>query len=207
VYKYNIDLLLDIINEYLENPSFIEKMKDLLDDERKRIAIIAFLIGVLLTFVIYPKPEQETVYKYETVTKTDTLIVEVKDTVYVPKTKIKTQVLRDTILLDFKPKISQFKTTLPFEYGNTYISGEVLGEVLKMSATNDFKIPVVTNTITETKTETIVKKAKGIYLGAGVNSLLDPSASVSYLDNKYLFTYQYQPLQKVHQIGVSKKLF
>jgi hypothetical protein len=27
------------------------------------------------------------------------------------------------------------------------------------------------------------------------------------LDNKYLFTYQFEPLQKVHQIGVSKKIF
>ena len=182
-------------------------MKEVLDDERIRIAILAFIAGVILAFVVYPRPEQETVYKYETVTKTDTLIVEVKDTVYVPKTKIKTQVLRDTILVDFKPQISQFKTTLPFEYGNTYVSGEVLGEVLKMTATNDYKIPVVTNTITETKTETIVKKAKGIYLGVGVNSLIHPSTSVSYLDNKYLFTYQFHPLQKVHQIGVAKKLF
>jgi hypothetical protein len=87
------------------------------------------------------------------------------------------------------------------------VSGEVLGEVLKMTATNDYKLPVVTNTITETKTETIIKKPKGIYLGAGVNSLLQPSASVAYLDNKYLFQYQFQPLQKVHQIGVAKKLF
>jgi hypothetical protein len=76
-----------------------------------------------------------------------------------------------------------------------------------MTAINDFKIPVVTNTITETKTETIVQKPKGIYLGASVNSLLQPGAKVAYLDNKYLFSYQYQPLQKVHQIGVAKKLF
>jgi hypothetical protein len=182
-------------------------MRELLDDERIRIAIISFLIGVLLAFVVYPRPEQETVYKFESVTKTDTLIVEVKDTVYVPKTKIKTEVLRDTILIDFKPKISQFNASFPFEYGNTNVSGEVLGEVLKMTATNDYNIPVVTNTITETKTETIVKKAKGIYLGAGVNSLIQPSASVSYLDNKYIFQYQFQPLQKVHQIGVAKKIF
>jgi len=182
-------------------------MRKLLDDERIRIATIAFLIGLLLAFVIFTRPETETVYKFETVTKTDTLIVEVKDTVYVPKTKIKTQVLRDTILIDFKLQISQFNASFPFEYGSTNVSGEVLGEVLKMTATNDYKIPVVTNTITETKTETIIKKAKGIYLGAGVNSLLQPSASVSYLDNKYLFTYQFQPLQKVHQIGVAKKLF
>ena len=182
-------------------------MKDLLDDERIRIAIISFLIGVVLTFVVYPKPDFETVYKYETITETDTLIVQVKDTVYIPKTKIKTEVLRDTVLIDFKPQISQFKTSIPSEYGSTNVSGEVLGEVLKMTATNDFKIPVVTNTITNTETKTIIQKPKGIYMGGGVNSLIQPSASVSYLDNKYLFTYQFEPLQKVHQIGVSKKIF
>jgi hypothetical protein len=182
-------------------------MKELLDDERIRIAIVSFLIGVLLAFVIFPRPESETVYKFETVTKTDTLIVEVKETVYVPKTKIKTEVLRDTVLINFKPQISQFNASFPFEYGSTNVSGEVLGEVLKMTATSDFKIPVVTNTITNTETKTIVQKPKGIYLGAGVNSLLNPSASVVYLDNKYIFQYQFQPLQKIHQIGVSKKLF
>jgi hypothetical protein len=178
-----------------------------MEDQRIKIAIVAFLAGVILTFVVYPRHEQETVYKFETVTKTDTLFVDKVSTVYIPKTKIKTEVLRDTILIDFKPQISLFKTTIPFEYGNTYLSGEVLGEVLKMTATNDYKIPVVTNTITNTETKTIIEKPKGIYLGAGVNSLLQPNAKVSYLDNKYLFEYQYQPLQKIHQIGVSKKLF
>jgi hypothetical protein len=182
-------------------------MRQLLDDERIRIAIISFLIGVLLAFVIFPRPESETVYKFETVTKTDTLMLEVKDTVYVPKIGIKSQIIRDTILIDYKPKISQFNASFPFEYGSTNVSGEVLGEVLKMTATSDFKIPVVTNTITNTETKTIVQKPKGIYLGAGVNSLLNPSASVVYLDNKYIFQYQFQPLQKIHQIGVAKKLF
>jgi len=177
------------------------------DNQKIRIAILAFIAGVILAFIVYPKPESETFYKFETVTKTDTLIVEVKDTVYVPKTKIKTEVLRDTILIDFKPQISQFNASFPFEYGSTNVSGEVLGEVLKMTATSDFKIPVVTNTITETKTETIVQKPKGIYLGASVNSLLQPGAKVAYLDNKYLFSYQYQPLEKLHTLGVSKKIF
>jgi len=177
------------------------------DNQKIRIAILAFIAGVILAFIVYPKPESETFYKFETVTKTDTLIVEVKDTVYVPKTKIKTEVLRDTILIDFKPQISQFNASFPFEYGSTNVSGEVLGEVLKMTATSDFKIPVVTNTITETKTETIVQKPKGIYLGASVNSLLQPGAKVAYLDNKYLFSYQYQPLEKLHTLSVSKKIF
>ena len=176
-------------------------------DQRIQIAILSFIGGVILAFVLFPRPELETVYKFETVTKTDTLFVDKVETVYIPKTKIKTEVLRDTILIDFKPKISQFTASFPFEHGSTSVSGEVLGEVLKMSATNDFKIPVVTNTITNTETRTIIQKPKGIYLGAGVNSLLKPSASVAYLDNKYLFGYQYQPLEKIHTLSVSKKLF
>jgi len=177
------------------------------DNQKINIAILAFLAGLILAFILFPRPEQETVYKFETKVESDTIYTRVVDTVYVPKMSIKSQILRDTILIDFKPKISLFKTSIPSEYGNTHLSGEVLGEVLKMTATNDFKIPVVTNTITETKTETIIKKPKGIYLGAGANSLLDPSVKVSYLDNKYLFTYQYQPVTKIHTLGISKKLF
>jgi len=177
------------------------------DNQKIKIASLAFIAGIIVAYIFLPKPESETFYKFKTVTKTDTLIVEVKDTVYVPKTKIKTEVLRDTVLINFKPKISAFTASFPFEYGSTNVSGEVLGEVLKMTATSDFKIPVVTNTITETKTETIIKKSKGIYLGASVNSLLQPGAKVSYLDNKYIFSYQFQPLEKLHTVSVSKKLF
>jgi hypothetical protein len=182
-------------------------MKELLDDERIRIAILSFLIGVILAFVVYPRPEVETIYKTETKVETDTIYSHVVDTIYVPKTKIKTEVIRDTILIDYKPKIRAFQTSFPSAYGSIKVSGEVLGEVLKMTSTNDFKIPVVTNTITETKTETKVIKTKGVYLGAGINSLLQPSGKISYLDNKYLFSYQFEPLQGVHQVGVSKKIF
>lgn len=177
------------------------------DDEKIKIAVVAFLAGVILAIILFPKTEIETVYKTKTQRKTDTLYVTFTDTVYVPKTRIKTQIIRDTVLIDFKPKISAFTTSFPFEYGSTKVSGEILGEVLKMTAINDYKLPVVTNTVTETKTEKIVVKPKGIYLGGGVNNLLQPAINASYLDNKYLFQYQFQPLQGVHQIGVSKKLF
>jgi hypothetical protein len=178
-----------------------------MEDQRIKIAIVSFIAGVILAFLLLPKPETEEVYRFTTVTETDTLFVDKVSTVYIPKTSIKTEVLRDTILIDFKPQISLFETSFPFEYGSTKVSGEVLGEVLKMTATSDYQIPVVTNTITNTETRTIIEKPKGIYLGAGVNSLLKPSASVAYLDNKYLFQYQYQPVTKIHTFGVSKKLF
>jgi hypothetical protein len=170
-------------------------------------ALIWFISGCVVTILLYPQEEYESNIEVVTEVKTDTVYNESVDTVYIPKKEIKTEFLRDTVLVDYKPTISSFETTFPFEYGSTKVSGEVLGEVLKMTATNDYKIPVVTNTITETRTETIVKKPKGIYVGAAVNSLLEPSASVSYLDNKYLFSYQYQPFSRSHQIGISKKLF
>ena len=177
------------------------------DKQRIKIATISFLIGLILAFVIFPKPETETVYKFTTKVETDTIYSRHVDTVYIPKTLIKNEVLRDTLLIDYKPKISLFETTFPFEYGSTKVSGEVLGEVLKMTATNDYSIPVVTNTITNTETKTIIKKSKGFYLGAAVNSDLKLGAKVAYLDNKYLFEYQYQPVTKIHTLGVSKKLF
>jgi len=178
-----------------------------MDKEQTRIAGIFFLIGAIVAIILFPKREIETVYKTTTRIEKDTIYVASTDTIYIPKTMIKTKVLRDTVLLDSKPKISLFKASFPFDYGSTNVSGEVLGEVLKMTAINDYTIPVVTNTITETKTEKVIVKAKGVYLGAGVNSMLRPSGKVSYLDNKYLFEYQYSPMDGVHHVGVSKKLF
>lgn len=177
------------------------------DSEKIRIATLSFLAGVILAYVLFPKQELETIYKTKVERLTDTLYITSTDTIYVPKTKIKTEVLRDTILIDFKPQISRFETLFPFEHGSTKVSGEVLGEVLKMTATSDYKLPVVTNTIIETNTETIIKKSKGLYLGANVNSALNLGASASYVDDKYLFSYQFQPVTRIHTLGVSKKLF
>jgi hypothetical protein len=178
-----------------------------MDREQTRIAGIFFLIGAIVAIILFPKKEVETIYKTEIKKESDTIYVASTDTVYIPKTKIKTKVLRDTVLLDSKPKISLFQASFPFEHGSTKVSGEVLGEVLKMTAINDYTIPVVTNTITETKTEKVIVKPKGVYLGAGINSLMKPSGKVSYLDNKYLFQYGYQPFEKIHTLSVSKKLF
>ena len=178
-----------------------------MDREQSRIAAIFFLMGVIVAVILFPKKEIETIYKSTTKIEKDTIYLASTDTIYIPKTKIIPKVLRDTILLDYKPKISLFQASFPFEYGSTKVSGEVLGEVLKMTAVNDYKIPVVTNTITETKTEKVIVKPKGVYLGAGINSMLRPSVKAAYLDNKYLFEYQYSPMDGVHHVGVSKKLF
>lgn len=176
-------------------------MKDILE------SLIFFALGCVVTVLFYPSDEYESTYEVVTEVRTDTVFIHDIDTIHVPKKEIKKEFLRDTILVDYKPTINTFETTFPFEYGSTQVSGEVLGEVLKMTAKTEYSVPVVTNTITNTETKTIVQKPKGLYIGAGINSLLQPSGKVAYLDNKYLFEYQYQPLQKMHQIGVSKRIF
>ena len=168
--------------------------------------IISGALGAFILYWFFWPEFTEKTEIVETV-KTDTVFVIIKDTVRITKTQIKHEVLRDTILIDFKPEIKLFTASFPFLYGNTYLTGEVLGEVLKMDVSNDFKIPTVTNTINRTETNTIIKNPRALYLGAGVNSQLTPNLTAHYLDNQFIFSYQYYPTLKAHGIGVSKRLF
>jgi hypothetical protein len=134
--------------------------------------------------------------------------VTIKDTVYLDRTKIFHEVLRDTILADgYKPQIKAFKAVFPVTYGNVYLNGEVLGEVLKTSLTTDFKIPSVTNTITKEKNTTIIKKPTGFYAVVGSNTDLNISIGATYLNDKSLIGYEYQPQIKLHSVRVGWKIF
>ena len=68
-----------------------------MDNQQAKTAALSFLIGVIVAVLLFPKREYETVYKTEIKTETDTLFVSSTDTIYVPKNKIKTEVLRDTL--------------------------------------------------------------------------------------------------------------
>jgi len=128
--------------------------------------IIGLIIGLIAGYFIFSKELKPQIITV-TETHTDTLYLEIRDTLRLTRTQIQHEKLRDTIYLPESLKISSFTASKPFLYGNTYVNGEVLGEVLKMDISNDFKIPTVTNTI-ET-TNTIIKKPTGIYAVGGVN--------------------------------------
>ena len=63
----------------------------MMQDQRIVVAILAFIAGVIVAFVVYPRPEVETVYKFETKVESDTIYTRVVDTVYVAKNKIKSE--------------------------------------------------------------------------------------------------------------------
>jgi hypothetical protein len=178
--------------------------------DNRIIYLIAFALGLLFGAWLYHaflKPESETIIEYKETIKSDTVYLTVKDTVYLDRTKIKHEYLRDTILIDYKPQINAFSATFPLLYGNVVLQGKVLGEVLKTSLTTDFKIPQVTNTITKEKNTTIIKKPTGIYAVGGVNSNFSYSVGASYLRDKSMFGYRYQPQMKIHSLEVGFKVF
>jgi len=163
---------------------------------------IIFLLGLIGGYLLFNWQNGNDVAKVITKTeyKTDSVFVQVYDTVHVLRTEIKTKYLRDTIFAEsYEAKINAFKTSKPFLYGNTTVSGEVLGEVLKMDIINDFQIPTITNTITNTTT--IIKKPSGIFLTAGVNQQLTPSVGVTLIKNKYLFGITNNSIQFGYKLG------
>lgn len=140
------------------------------------------LCGFTIGYFLIKKEQIETIVT-KTEFKTDTLYVTIRDTIRLTKTEIKQEYLRDTVLIDFKPQIKAFTASNRFLYGNISVSGEVLGEVLKMDISHDMKLPTITNTIT--KTNTIIKKPSGIFLTAGVNQTT-PYVGGVFIRDKYL---------------------
>jgi len=193
-----------------------------------RYAILVFA-GVLIGMFIYDRflvPEHETTYK-ETIV-TDTTFKHYKEKYLVDSIKSKSLsdsveffkkkykgiltknniiIVHDSVFVDkpFLAPLRRFNGQRAFLYGNTYFNATVAGELLDMEITNDFKIKTITNTITK-ETKTVIKP-KGLYVGIMGNSNIGAGPSVDYLDNNYLFSYNYDAVNKNHSIGIKKKIF
>lgn len=176
-------------------------------DQRILACIIGIVIGLLL-FKLFLEGETETLISYKEKITIDTVYTHSVDTVYLTKKEIKQTFIRDTVLIKpIEPKIKSFSAVYPLQYGNATVSGEVLGEVLKMNLATDFNIPTVTNTIEKEKTNTIIKKPTGIYAVGGISSNFSYSIGASYLRDKSMFGYRYQPNVKIHSLEVGFKVF
>lgn len=173
--------------------------------------IAVLILGGIAGFVIARlllDPVVDTVYKEHTKIETrvdSTLLAEYSalsnyaDSLEIalgkkPKVEIRHIVLRDTILAPgYVPKIQAFSATFPLLYGNAYLEGEVLGEVRKTSLRTDFRIPVVTNTITTEKTAETTIIQKGIFVGGGFSNQFDYQIGAAYLGNGFMANVDYTP--------------
>jgi hypothetical protein len=167
-----------------------------------------FFIGLVFGLLIYywfllPKPTN-TVRIVETV-RTDTVYVHEFDTIVLTKKEIKHNFLRDTVYLGVDMPINDFKASYPHVYGNIDISGQLIGEMLYMGLKTDFRIPTVTNTIN--RTETIIKKPRGVYAGGLVISNLSAGVGGIYVFDRNLIQYSYFPEDKSHAVGYYRRIF
>lgn len=170
--------------------------------------ILFFAIGLIIGLLIYDRllvPDVQTKTEYIETIKTDTVYTVVRDTIY--RYKFKYIYERDTIIEDYKPKIRGFKETFVTLYGNAYLSGEVLGELRYASLTADLKFPQITNTITKEKNTTTIIKPSGVFLTGGINSQFTYSIGATYLKDKSLIGYEYQPEIDLHSLRLGFKLF
>lgn len=160
-------------------------MDNYIDKHTFKIGIIsAFLAGVLLGIYSYSVIEDRPVQTVTKVTvETDTVFVQLIDTVQITRTQIKHEQVRDTVYLSTTLPINNFSTTSNFLYGSVDVSGEVMGEVLSVNVIPNFKLPQVTNTITKETVHT--KKPAGLFVTAGLNTRT-PYVGGVFVKDKYL---------------------
>jgi len=196
-----------------------------------RYAILVFA-GILIGMFIYDRflvPEHETTYK-ETIV-TDTTFKHYKEKYLVDSIKSKSLsdsveffkkkykgiltknniiIVHDSVFIDkpFLAPLRRFNGQRSFLYGDTYFNATVAGELLDMEITNDFEIPVVTNTITK-ETRTIIKPS-GLYMTVGFRSgesNFSTLIGATYLKDKSMVSYSYDLKLKSHQAGIGFKVF
>ena len=159
-------------------------MDNYIDNHTFKIGLItAFLVGGMIG--IYGSSLRgdtiQTVTK--TTVETDTVFVQLIDTVHVTRTQIKHEQVRDTVYLSSTLPINNFSTTSNFLYGSVNVSGEVVGEVLSVNIIPNFKLPQVTNTITKETVHT--KKPAGLFVTAGLSNRT-PYVGAVFIKDRYL---------------------
>lgn len=172
--------------------------------------LIPFAIGVVIGLLVYEKflkPETETITIVKETIVTDTIFQTVKEAVYIPQERLKYVYLRDTVINDTPLQIRAYNGFEPTLYGNIGYQSEVAGEMLNMRLFHDLSIPNVTNTITRETTKTIIQKPSGIYATGGINSNFQYSVGATYLKDRSLIGYEYQPQLKIHSGKIGFKIF
>lgn len=172
--------------------------------------LIGAAVGIVIGLVVYEKflkEETEVQIVHEEKTVTDTVFVKEYVTVAIPKDRVKYVYLRDTVIEGANLSIRNYSGSEPTLYGNIGFRSEVAGEMLNINLFHDLSIPSITNTITKTTTKTIIRKPSGIYATAGINSNFNYSLGLTYLKDKSLVGYEYQPQIRTHSLKIGIKLF
>jgi hypothetical protein len=171
--------------------------------------ILATIIGIVLGLLLYDfflVPEVETKTEYVTTTQT-----KVERIPTLPEFRFirspKAVYLRDTIINEVIYPLNNYSGLETLKNGQIKWTAETSGFLNKINLEYEGEKEVITNTVTNTITKTNTILSKGLYLGTGINSVLIPNLSASYINNNYSFDYSYTPNNNIHSIGIKRKIF
>lgn len=185
----------------------------MVDKQNFKIAIlVSFFIGGLIGMLGYDRFLADTYTELppKIITKTEYIPIQIPVVDSVPViVKVPEYIyIKDTIIKDKVLPLNNYVGSEKTINGLLYYDITTAGYLTSYKFRTDYKIktfiPQTTTTISTTKIKN--KNPKGLYFGILLNQQLTPFGKVDYLDNQYIFSYQYSPIGG-HAIGVSKKLF
>lgn len=176
-------------------------------------SVSLFVVGILVGFFVYktffsPKFEEtkevETIVRTEYVPTTvplpfkDFVIVTVPDPVY----------LKDTVIKEVVYPINKFSGSERTIYGDLQYDITTAGELIDFKFKPNFVVNtlVPVNTILTKEKTTKVVKPRGLY---ATGHLMGTNFGVgaTYLNNKFLVGYSYQPNLRSHNLSVGYRIF
>lgn len=168
--------------------------------------VLTFAVGFAVAFLFFePKVVKEVVVK--TKTEIDTVFQSHKEPIYIPYEVLVEKI--DTVYYSkpFEATVSRYKGSEALQYGSIEWSAETTGKLLNFKVTPNLQLPTVIKEIETVKTVTTVRDLRGLYAGAGINQEFGYKVGASYVDKDWQFNYDYQPKDKIHWVGVKKRLF
>lgn len=171
--------------------------------------ILSFIAGAVFMRIFFWPEITET---HHTEVKTELIVesVTVFDTVQIPLEILEYKIIEVKAPEETSEKFDSLRTyrgAERFAYGTINWQATTGGTLRALDFKPVFEIPITTFTNTVTNTRTIIEKPRGVYLAAGASTFAGPKFGASYLRDKYIFGYRYEPNTQSHYIEAGFKLF
>lgn len=190
-------------------------------------AIAGFLAGIAVYHIFF-RPDVEVRTEYTETVTVDSTYIELYNELKADVSKYETlndsieyyqnlyrkelgniKLVHDSVFVNetFSTPLRRYTGMEAFLYGDVNYSALVAGKMLDMTINTRFDVPQYTTVIEKKTQRTVVVNPKGLYMSGGIDSRFSYSVGATYLNNKSLIGYDYQPSVGVHSVRVGWKVF
>lgn len=166
-------------------------------------------MGALLLRLFF-WPEIET--RHHTELKTELIVehITIFDTISITAEPLKQKITEVKSPEEPSEKFDSLRTyrgSQRFAYGTINWQATTGGTLRALELKPIFELPITTVNNTVTNTRTVIEKPRGVYFAAGASTFAGPKFGATYLRDKYIFGYRYEPQTQSHYIEAGFKIF